>query len=254
MDVLDLMETKVSAFTKTDLAIYEYLKADPAAFAHKGYDELVNDLGISPSSLIRFAKKMGYTGYADLQYQLGVDLEKRAKRSRDKTVGETYCDYLLQEEQSLDQGALDELAGWVVGASKVYCMGFYLSNLPARFLSVALRALHAIEADNPEYDYLMRQFHDDELIILFSVRSGEQYRDFMKSLAKLPEHERPRIALVTMNPKHTLRGSCDSVIVLPSADSVGRERLAIIDNMMYMMFNEMLTTKVRELKAADRAE
>ena len=52
MDVLELMETKVSAFTKTDLAIYEYLKADPEGFAHKSYDELVNDLGISPSSLI----------------------------------------------------------------------------------------------------------------------------------------------------------------------------------------------------------
>ena len=106
MDLLDLMETKVPAFTKTDQAIYEYLKSDPQAFAHKGYDELVEDLGISPSSLIRFAKKLGHTGYADLQYQLGVDLEKRAERRRDKTIGETYCDFLLQEEKSLDQEAL----------------------------------------------------------------------------------------------------------------------------------------------------
>ena len=143
--------------------------------------------------------------------------------------------------------ALDELAAWVSGASKVYCMGFYLSNLPARFLSVALRALHGVDADNPEYDFVMRQFHSDELIVLFSVRSGEQYREFMKVLAKLPDAERPRIALITMNPKHLLRSYCDSVIVLPSADSVGRERIAIIDNMLYMMFNEMLLTKVREL-------
>ena len=248
MDVLDLMETKVSTFTKTDLAIYEYLKADPEGFAHKGYDELVDDLGISPSSLIRFAKKLGYTGYASLQYQLGVDLERRAEGNREKTVGETYCDFILQEEKTFDQDLLDRLAAWTVCASKVYCMGFYLSNLAARFLSVALRALHGVEADNPEYDYLMRQFHADELIILFSVRSGEQYRDFMKALAKLPDAERPRIVLVTMNPKHLLRTYCDEVVVLPSADSVGRERLAIIDNMLYMMFNEMLLSRVKDLK------
>ena len=248
MDILDLMETKVSAFTKTDLAIYKYLKADPEGFAHKGYDELVDDLGISPSSLIRFAKKLGYTGYADLQYQLGIDLEKRAEHGREKTIGETYCDFILEEEKSIDQEALDQLARLVAEANKVYCVGFHLSNLPARFLSVALRALRSVNADSPEYDYLMQQYHNDEIIILFSVRSGEQYREFLKRLAKLPDAERPRIALVTMNPRHTLRSHCDSVIMLPSTDSVGRERLAVIDNMLYMMFNEMLLTKVKELQ------
>ena len=251
MDVLELMETKVSAFTKTDLAIYEYLKGDPAAFAQKGYDELVEDLGISPSSLIRFAKKLGYTGYASLQYQLGVDLEKRAERSREKTIGEIYCDFILQEEKTIDQEAVGELAEWTAEASKVYCMGFYLSNLPARFLSVGLRALYNVETENPEYDYVMRQYRADELIVLFSVRGGEQYRDFLKNLAKFPKSERPRIVLVTMNPKHQLRAYCDSVIALPSADSVGPERLAIIDNMQYMMFNEMLLTKIRELRATE---
>ena len=218
MDVLDLIETKVSAFTKTDMAIYEYLKADPEGFARKGYDELVEDLGISPSSLIRFAKKLGYTGYASLQYQLGIDLAARNAKQREKTIGETYC------------------------------MGFYLSNLTARFLSVGLRALYAVETENPEYDYVVRKYRRDELIILFSVRSGEQYRSFLRSLAKQPNDERPRVVLVTMNPKHLLRSYCDSVIVLPSADNVGPERLAIIDNMLYMMFNEMLMTKVRELR------
>ena len=248
MDVLELLETKVSAFTKTDLAIYEYLKADPEGFAHKSYDELVNDLGISPSSLIRFAKKLGYTGYASLQYQLGIDLEDRAKSSRDKTIGETYGDYLIQEERSIDQEELERLARQTAAASRAYCMGFYLSNLTARFLSVGLRALYAVETENPEYDYVVRKYRRDELIILFSVRSGEQYRNFLRSLAKQPNDERPRVVLVTMNPKHLLRSYCDSVIVLPSADTVGPERLAIIDNMLYMMFNEMLMTKVRELR------
>ena len=251
MDVLDLMETKVSSFTKTDLAIYEYLKADPEGFAHKSYDELVADLGISPSSLIRFAKKLGHTGYAGLQYQLGIDLERRAERKREKTIGETFCDFILQEEKSIDQEALDDLARWVAEASKVHCVGFHLSNLPARFLSVALRALHGIDADSPEYDYLIQQYRADELIILFSVRSGEQYREFLKGLAKSADTERPRVALVTMNPRHALRGSCDRVIMLPSADSVGRERIAIIDNMLYMMFNEMLMAKVKEVKASN---
>lgn len=248
MDVLELMETKVSAFTKTDRAIYEYLKGDPRAFAEKSYDELVSDLGVSPSSLIRFAKKLGYTGYASLQYQLGVDLERRAQTAREKTVGETYCDFLLEEEKSIDRAALDKLAGWIAEASKVNCVGFHLSNLTARFLSVALRALYGVEAESPEYDYVMRQYRTDELIILFSARSGEQYREVVRSLTKLPDEERPRIALVTMNPRHQLRAYCDCVIELPSAESVGRERLAVIDNMLYMMFNELLLTKVKELK------
>ena len=248
MDVLDLMETKVSFFTKTDMAIYEYLKADPEGFAHKGYDELVGDLGISPSSLIRFAKKLGYTGYAGLQYQLGIDLEKRAEHGREKTIGEIYCDFILQEEKSIDQVAIDGLARLVLEASKVHCVGFHLSNLPARFLSVALRALHGVDADSPEYDYLMQQYRNDETIIVLSVRSGEQYREFLKSLSKLSDGERPSTVLVTMNPRHALKSYCDSTIVLPSAESVGNERIAIIDNMLYMMFNEMLLTRIGELK------
>ena len=197
----------------------------------------------------------GQTDYAFFYKNADIDVARKVSVDvHDKTIGETYGDYLIQEERSIDQEELERLARQTAMASRAYCMGFYLSNLPARFLSVGLRALHGIPTENPEYDYVMRQYRSDELIILFSVRSGEQYREFLKNLSKQAETERPFVALVTMNPKHVLRSYCDSVIVLPSADSVGIERIAIIDNMMYMMFNEMLMAKVKEIKASEQPE
>lgn len=248
MDVLDLMETKLSSFTKTDRTVYERLRKYPEGFARDSYDELTSILDVSPSALTRFAKKLGFAGYAELQYQLALDLEERAKRTSVETTAQVFGSFLEETERSIDDTQLSDLAERIRAAHKVYCTGFNLSSLSARFLWTGLSSQLEIDAVNDDFDYVERRYCEDDVLILFSVASGEWYRPILQRIRKYPKANQPHIYLVTMNSKHSLRRYCDDVIVLPTAGKVSRSHTAALELMIFAMFSDMLLSKIRHAK------
>jgi DNA-binding MurR/RpiR family transcriptional regulator len=251
MDVLDLMETRLSSFTKTDRAVYERLRKYPDEFAHESYDRLTSTLDVSPSALTRFAKKLGFAGYAELQYQLALDLEQRAQHGKQETVAEIFGSFLVQAERTLDRDALHDLAEHIVSARKVHCLGFNASSFAARFLWHSLRAIVAIDAENNDFDFADVIYHDDEVMVVFSVASGEWYRPMLQRIRKRDEAHQPYIALITMNSKHSLRRLCDSVILLPTAGKVSAHHTAALESMLFTLFNDMLIAELDSLKSQD---
>lgn len=247
MDVLDLMETKLSSFTKTDRAVYERLKKHPKSFAHDSYDELTSALGVSPSALTRFAKKLGFSGYADLQYQLALDLEQRSHRSDDETVAQIFGSFLVETERTVDKAVLSRVAKRIVESRRVTCLGFNLSSLPAQFLCLGLKSKLGVDAECPPFDYVEHSYRDDETIVLFSVASGEWYRSFFQRMRSRTPDWQPYVVLVTMNQKHSLRRYCDELIVLPTAGKVSSSHTATLENMIFNLFSDMLIAECGKL-------
>lgn len=247
MDVLDLMETKLSSFTKTDRAVYERLRKYPEEFANESYDRLTDILDVSPSALTRFAKKLGFAGYAELQYQLAIDLEARAQRSSTETTAQVFGSFLEEAERNMDKEQLGGLAKRILAAHKVYCTGFNLSNLSARFLWTSLMSQLNVDAVNDDFDYVERRYSSDDVVILFSVASGEWYRPILQRLRKYESREQPYIVLVTMNSKHSLRRYCDELVVLPTAGKVSRTHTAALELMIFTLFSDMLTDAAHRL-------
>lgn len=247
MDVLDLMETKLSSFTRTDRAVYERLRKYPEEFAHESYEKLTGILDVSPSALTRFAKKLGFAGYAELQYQLAIDLEERAKRTSTETTAQVFGSFLEEAERNMDKEQLDALAKRILAAHKVYCTGFNLSNLSARFLWTSLNSQLPVDASNEDFDYVERRYSCDDVVILFSVASGEWYRPILQRMRKYESSEQPYIVLVTMNSKHSLRRYCDDMVVLPTAGKVSSAHTAALELMIFTLFSDMLISTARRL-------
>ncbi len=249
MDVLDLMETRLSSFTKTDRAVYERLKKYPEEFARDSYEDIINSLDVSPSALTRFAKKLGFAGYAELQYQLAIDLEQRAQRTSEETIAQVFGSFLLEAEATLNRDALSMLAERIIAARRVSCLGFNLSCIPAQFLCATLRAQLDIDAECLAFDYVDHIYRDSDVIVIFSVASGEWYRSFLQRMRKRSERHQAYVALVTMNPKHSLRRYCDMVITLPTAGKVSRTHTATLENMLFVQFVDSLAAEVERLEA-----
>ena len=248
MNTFDLMETKQRSFTKTDRTIYENLKRHPKDFAQASYEELVSIMGVSQSALTRFAKKLGFSGYADLQFQLHSDLKSLDGEADEETNAQIFSSFLKCVEDEVDRDELHTLAMRVLEADKVTCLGFQYSGLPARFLSFNLLGTFGVNADKPEFDYLIHPYSGKDLLIVFSAASGEFYRPLLKRVSMLSEDSKPRITLVTMSPKHGLRHYCDQVILLPSAGKVVAPHLVTLENMMFMMFSDMLLSEIEGMR------
>lgn len=250
MTIFDLMETKQRSFTKTDRTIYENLKRNPVDFAQASYEELVNILGVSQSALTRFAKKLGFTGYADLQFQLRSDIKTLDDKAEEETNAEIFSSFLRCVEDEIDRDELRTLATRVLDADRVTCLGFQYSGLPARFLSFNLLRTFGIDSDKPEFDYLIHAYSSKDLLIVFSAASGDFYRPLLKRVSTLSEGSKPHITLVTMSPKHGLRHYCDQMILLPSAGKVVAPHLSTLENMMFMMFSDMLISEIEDMREA----
>ncbi len=247
MNILDLIDTKVSAYTKTDRIIYEKLKKFPDIFVENSYTDIVKGIDVSPAALTRFAKKLGFSGFNEFQFQLSVDLHERTNKNTGSKIAEKFGKVLISTEESINQKQLTSTAKKIINAKQIICLGFNSSSLPARFLWDTLRSEFRFDAQMTEYDYIFSKYTNQDIIILFSVSSGSFYNSFLQTIRKMNPEEQPYVILVTMNIKHPLRKKCDDVILLPSAGGMYQSHAAVLENMIFMMFNDLLVTKIRNL-------
>lgn len=67
---------KKANLTKNEKKIAEYIMANYAEICFTTATEIANNLGLSDSTVIRFAKKLGYAGFPQLQKDAQQELEK----------------------------------------------------------------------------------------------------------------------------------------------------------------------------------
>jgi DNA-binding MurR/RpiR family transcriptional regulator len=71
------MDMASAQFTKTDRAVYETIRKFPDLFVQDSLAAIAEETHLSAPSLTRFAKRVGYKGFSEFQYQFRSDLEER---------------------------------------------------------------------------------------------------------------------------------------------------------------------------------
>lgn len=239
MNTIELMDSSVSSFSKTDRAIYESLRKFPDMFATRSVTEISNGAGFSKPALTRFAQRLGFGGFVEFQYQFALDLEERRQRFDAPTNAEVYGGLLKLVEERLDKAQLQALIERMRASRHVYIMGYNLSRIPAEELNIALQFDPSIHASYPQIDVSQR-FASDDLLIIYTAVSGASYKGLLHEF-KVGRNVKPYMVLVTTNSKHPLRRNFDEVFVLPTATVETSDRTVLADTFSFLMFNDMLT-------------
>lgn len=239
MNTIELMDSSLSSFSKTDRAIYESLRKFPDMFATRSVTEISNGGGFSKPALTRFAQRLGFGGFVEFQYQFAQDLEERRQRSDAPTNAEVYGGLLRLVEERVDKAQLQALIERMRASRHVYIMGYNLSRIPAEELNIALQFDPSISASYPQIDVGQR-FTEDDLLIIFTAVSGASYKGLLHEF-KVGRNVKPYMVLVTTNSKHPLRRNFDEVFVLPTATVETSDRTVLADTFSFLMFNDMLT-------------
>ena len=231
MSVFDDMDMASAQFTKTDRVVYETIRKFPDLFVQGSLAAIAEETHLSAPSLTRFAKRVGYKGFSEFQYQFRSDLEERDEN-------QTGSKSDAKVERDVPDTLLCDLARRMRDASTVVATGASLSRIPAYHLFVMAGALLG-KGLYLNADELTSHIGSDCVLFVFSVNSGFVYR---KMLSKIREQKcPPYVVLVTMNPRHTLAKHADQVVVLPrllSGESLG---VGTADSMAFLMFLELLS-------------
>lgn len=149
------IRSKSAGFSKGQRAIARYIQENPDRVAFMTASKLGATVGVSESTVVRFATEIGYSGYPALQQAMQemirsklTSVQRLEMTSRnigpDKlldAVLDQDIDILKRTKENIDREAFNRAADALVSAKKVYVLGAGSSLALATFLAHYLRLI-----------------------------------------------------------------------------------------------------------------
>ena len=219
MNLLNQIRMVSDDLTPTDEKIAKAVIENPDDFARLDTAVISERYGFSQPALTRFAKKIGYSGYAEFKYDIARNKNALSEETRAETFATETGRLLEKTESEFPEEQLSEIVAVLDRAQRIYVTGYHRSRASAELMNAALinyrYSSQAIAFDEVfKLDAFCRK---TDLLIVFSVASGV-YGELIKGLAE-SEHK-PETMLITCSKKHDLAKYFDHVIVLPDSKSI----------------------------------
>lgn len=237
--------------------IADFILEHPRESVNPSIEELAERIGISESTMVRFAKKLGYSGYQRFRIALARETVPVTSQLFEREVIDASDGFdavfnsaiasLLETQQSLDRGLVLEVATLMTNARNVYLMGLGGSNI------VAEDALHKLvrtgincqwAADFHLQLMMASQGTKDDVALLIS-HTGSGYDSI--ALAEELKSNEVRLVVLTSNPRSPLARLADYILTVKTGASGAVSEsfsarivnLAIID-LLYIHVMELL--------------
>lgn len=151
-DILALIRERAGAFSKGQRAIAAYITQsyDKAAFMTAG--KLGKTVGVSESTVVRFAAELGFDGFPEMQKAMQeMVLNRLTSVQRVEVAGERFCDEdilgtvlqadierLRRTQEQIDRADFSAAVEALLAARSIYIIGVRSASAPAEFLSYYL--------------------------------------------------------------------------------------------------------------------
>ena len=183
-DFLNLLQEKTPGFSKGQRRIAQYIMEayDKAAFMTAS--RLGKKVGVSESTVVRFAAELGYDGYPDMQKSLQKMIRnrltsvQRIEVTNDRIGDQDLVSMVLQSDmekirltlEELDRDAFDHAVKAIVSAKRIYIIGVRSSAAIASFLGFYFNLIFdnvvnvTAGTASEMFEHLLRVGEDDVVI------------------------------------------------------------------------------------------
>ena len=154
-DIMVMLQENMTSFSKGQRRIAQYIldEYDKAAFMTAA--RLAEKVGVSESTVVRFAVSLGYDGYPNMQksmqemvlnrltsvQRLGVASDRIGDKDLVSMVLQSDIEKLRRTAETLDRDAFKKVVDAIVDAQRVYILGVRSAAPLASFLGYYLRYL-----------------------------------------------------------------------------------------------------------------
>jgi len=150
-DVIEKVRSAYDGLTPSQKRIAEGIVDDPEFVAFATVDKLANRLGVSASTIVRFAYRLGLEGYQDLQERVRVLVRSQMRGAADPkeadvthldgTVGHSLArdmEQLSRTIANLDPATVAEVVAVLASSRRIFVSGDITTYGVAHFFSLAL--------------------------------------------------------------------------------------------------------------------
>lgn len=247
---------KNTKLTKSNRLIAEYCLENPSSVAFQSAAELAACIGVSDVSIIRFARVLGYEGFADLKRAWQEELSQHIASNPDTInpvakfrsrkhyhqehtnfnyayAEETYCQLIHQSLSAISPDMLDSVATRLLQSRRKYVVGIRTRCTAATAMTTLLRMVlpdvtSIVGEDYPSYMQMLDFTADDCVVFITFGR----FSNFEQAL--LQQVKNCGTFLVVITDKRASKAAqaadtllyCAGDVNLPFYSSVGTVALA----------------------------
>lgn len=248
MNFMDNIQLKRSSLTKNEAKACDMICADLKLVQNCSIQELSDRIGVTKTTIMRFAQKMGYSGYSEFKYAVinyanSSDDRDRSEEDSVTHAENVYADTIRLIHHTADEAKMQGLAGEIIKARTVYLAGMINSHVSAIqiYYSLLMFGIRATVLDSSEAVKSVDMCAgENDLVLVYSV-SGKSR--IMKAVSELKDSTGCRVVMITSN---NISSIADEMVVLPSL-SVQRGSL-LKDVPVYSVFNAILVDYISQEK------
>lgn len=231
-DILSVLKSKEASFSKGQRRIAQFIleSYDKAAFMTANV--LGKTVGISESTVVRFAVELGYDGYPSMQKALQemvvnrLTAAQRIEVTNDRIGDQNVLSMVLQSDmeklrqtgETVDHAAFDAAVNAVLGAERVYILGVRsaapLANFLGYYLNYMFQNVHILTASGAsEMFEQIVGVNSRDAVIAFSF---PRYSATTLKTAQYCHSTGATVIAVTDSKRSSLAQSSDHVLVAKS--------------------------------------
>lgn len=236
--------------SKSERNVCDLFYKNPKLFENSSITDLSKLYGVSVSSIQRFAKQIGYTGFSEFKFALSSNLKlDDANEDTKDTIYSQFINHYSNINKFLlnsDIEAKIRLIGSLIHKSnRTYVVGSGTSSLPALSMSYILRSygFDVTAYDNSmDLQLLSNIINKDDLVLIFSVSLNDSiYQNFIKNIRNI---KGCIIIGITMNPDSKLIPLLDySLLIQPQLKMIqmsNTENRILNNHSIFMTISELL--------------
>lgn len=225
MTVFEKANSLYPEMTRSEKEIAAYLISNRNEFIKKSIKELARENGTSTTTLIRFARRLGFEGFRELKKALCEDsVINPTLTSKFSSINNMPGDRLLSDTvnravkciedtfMNMPDGILDKSASKLENARRVYTFGmkesFALAHYAYTRLYTVRNDVFILDVSHGDAESLLNIIKDDVCLVFLFHRYTKTSVEVLKALKKTGAS----VLLVTNEPADEIRGLADLLI------------------------------------------
>lgn len=211
MTLEKLIEKNYNDLNQNDLYIWQYILYHKKECQKMSIHDLANVCSISPTSILRFTKKLGLDGYSELKIYLKWELENK-KNFDQSMINETIHEF-KQTLTMMQERDLDNSLEMIDKAERIFIYGtgdveVNVVNEMRREFSYCQKMMHIVEG-TVELDTVLNTITSNDLFILVSYSGNNEV---VVTLSKALKRMRVKTLAICKDSNNFLSKNSDEVI------------------------------------------
>ena len=194
MNPFERLDFYKSNYTKSEKIIYEWIKKNPTTVMKDSIESLAEEISTSKAAIIRFSKKIGYSGFAEFKFELsryiisGIRENKNENMDISRSITSLYAGYIKQINDFIDLKNIKTIAKTLSNARRVKILGKNRTGLSALQFRYRLTKI-GFDAEAITDGILMNQMQESltkgDVVLIFTTRAEDlQYYELIRNISK----------------------------------------------------------------------